>query len=223
MFLESDCPQDSSAGGVWSNEDVFWYKICLASFQVHAKRCYKEGLVQNQSVSFVRTIFVTFGLLGLYHGWSFCTTKLKGLFSSFPRALNGECFLSFLSFRVQCTACNFFLSACNARCVLSIRVQCTARSFFHAYNVRRMTVYGAWIHPSLWCKEPESYFHLWCKEPESYFIFGVWSLNPISWPQCPFIWWPQCLFVLFCAKLSCPLSFWGAVIVFVLYPYVYST
>merc|ERR1711990_1036056 len=100
-----------------------WYKICLASFQVHAKRCYKEGLVQNQSVSFVRTIFVTFGLFGLYHGWSFCTTKLKGLFSFFPRALNGE----------------FFLSACNAWCVLSIRVQCTARPFVHAYNVRRMT------------------------------------------------------------------------------------
>jgi len=164
MFTETDFPQDSRAGGVWSNKDVFWYKICLASFQVHAKRCYKEGLVQNQSVSFVRTIFVTFGLFGLYHGWSFCTTKLKGLFSSFPRALNGECLLSFLSFRVQCTACNFFLSACNARCVLSIRVQCTARSFFHAYNVRRMTVYGAWIHPI--------------------FIYGARSLNPISYLVC---------------------------------------
>jgi hypothetical protein len=127
-------------------------------------------------------------LFGLYHGWSFYTTKLKGLFSSFPRALNGEyflSFLSFLSFRVQCTACNFFLSACNARCVLSIRVQCTARPFFHAYNVRRMTVYGAWIHPSLWCMEPESIlfsfmvqgawilFHIWGVEPESYFVASV--------------------------------------------------
>lgn len=177
MFLESDCPQDSRAGGVWSNEDVFWYKICLASFQVHAKRCYKEGWVQNQSVSFVRTIFVTFGLFGLYHGWSFCTTKLKGLFSSFPRALNGECFLSFLSFRVQCTACNFFLSACNAWCVLSIRVQCTmhgetfrSRVQCAAYdgvwslNPSFIMVYGAWIHPI--------------------FIYGARSLNPISYLVC---------------------------------------
>merc|ERR1712205_247350 len=59
---------------------------------------------------------------------------MGGLFSSFPRALNGEyflSFLSFLSFRVQCTACNFLYF--HVQCTMSMyfHVQCTMSTCFH--------------------------------------------------------------------------------------------